>query len=109
GDEPGRRDLLGEPERPEPGERLVFHQLPRTRIASHTAATGKQVRPTAKPIGSGRCSRPEAKAHQPSPRNARSLANRSAIARRGPARPSRARSPDEKWRTEMPMTQSTWS
>src|SRR6266516_1389443 len=95
GDEPGRRDLLGEPERPEPGERLVFHQLPRTRIASHTAATGKQVRPTAKPIGSGRCSRPEAKANQPNPRKARSLANRSAIARRGPTRPSRARSPAE--------------
>src|SRR5256712_3062758 len=95
GDEPRRRNLLGEPERPEPGERLLFHQLPRTRVASHTAATGKQVRPTAKPIGSGRCSRPEAKANQPNPRKARSLANRSAIARRGPTRPSRARSPAE--------------
>src|SRR5213592_1480145 len=95
GDKPGRRNLLGEPERPDPGERLLFHQLPRTRIASHTAATGKQVRPTAKPIGSGRCSRPEAKAHKPSPRKARSLANRSAIARRGPTGPSRARSPAE--------------
>src|SRR5437773_2149061 len=85
----------GKPGGPDPGERLVFHQLPRTRIASHTAAAGKQVRPTAKPIGSGRCSRPEAKAHQPSPRKARSLAKRRAIARRGPALCKRARSPTE--------------
>src|SRR5438132_553975 len=47
GDEPRSRNHLdGEPYRLVPGGRLLFHQLPLTRIASHPAATGKQVRPT---------------------------------------------------------------
>src|ERR1051325_11034003 len=83
GHESRRDDLLGQPEGAEPGEGFVFHQLPRPRIASHTAATGKQVMPTAKPIGSGRCSLPEARSNHPSPRKARSLTDRNPIARRG--------------------------
>ena len=46
-------DVLGASKTAEPGKGFVAHQPCRALTASQTAATGKHVRPTANPIGSG--------------------------------------------------------
>src|SRR5262245_20527879 len=62
----------------------MSHSLSRTFNASHTAASGRQLTPSTKPIGSG-CRR-AVNANQVSPKSARSLADRIEIARRGRCR-----------------------
>src|SRR5262249_23684922 len=75
----------------------------RVRAASQTAATGKQVKPRANPIGSGRSTVREVKANQPSPTRVRSLTNSTPIARRGRRRTS-GPSPNVKSRSDRPIT-----